>query len=299
MAAGPHSSPADQPFARPGFSPRLINAATFEQVWGGRHALKHRLQYNLEVARKDFLYVLKVLNLPRAHVTVLDVGFGNGMLLFTFAASCRLLGTELSPAAIHQAQVQARRRRYGDYLFVEPDDRILPFRLGACDLVIASHIVEHVADDLGLVREMLRVLKPGGHLILLLPLDASQAGQLSEAELINPAHLTAGHYHVRNYNLETLLHRLSSLPGEVVWTETDAQTWDWKCTLNPARQRLATASWLGYWLDRIIAVLINVPLALMPLTLLRALDRFWAGRGYRARQAIVVLRPLPNQEAEP
>jgi SAM-dependent methyltransferase len=268
---------------------RAVNAAAFERVWSGGHWLKQRLQFNLEVARKDFLHVVRVLGLPRRQATILDVGFGSGMLLFTFAPSYRLLGTELSPTAIRKVRQAARKRGYQECLFViPPANGTLPFRGGVCDVVIASHIVEHVADDIGLMREMLRVLKPGGRLVLLFPLDAQREEVLSEADLINPAHLAAGHYHVRNYNLATLLHRLQSLNGHVIFVESDAHAWDWKQTLDPWRQQLASTQ-PGHWLDRVIAAAINIPLSLLPRPLLRALDGLLVRRGYRARQAVLVL----------
>ncbi len=37
------------------------------------------------------------------------------------------------------------------------------------DFVIASHILEHVADPIGLLADIARVLRPGGHAIVLLP----------------------------------------------------------------------------------------------------------------------------------
>lgn len=60
--------------------------------------------------------------------------------------------------------------------FSEPDvvsdfdtDRLRSFADQSQDHVIASHMLEHVADPLGLLDDIHRVLRPGGVLILLLP----------------------------------------------------------------------------------------------------------------------------------
>ena len=45
----------------------------------------------------------------------------------------------------------------------------LPFRAGAFDLVVSQETVEHVADPFKAVREMARVLRPGGRIYLQLP----------------------------------------------------------------------------------------------------------------------------------
>jgi len=49
------------------------------------------------------------------------------------------------------------------------DARRLPFRAGAFDLVVSQETVEHVADPFEAVREMARVLRPGGWIYLQLP----------------------------------------------------------------------------------------------------------------------------------
>ena len=45
----------------------------------------------------------------------------------------------------------------------------LPFPNESFDLVTALDVVEHIDDDLGALREMKRVLKPGGQLLLTVP----------------------------------------------------------------------------------------------------------------------------------
>lgn len=60
--------------------------------------------------------------------------------------------------------------------FPEPDvvcdfdtERLSAFDDRSQDYVVASHIIEHVADPLGILCDMNRVLRPGGLLVLLLP----------------------------------------------------------------------------------------------------------------------------------
>jgi SAM-dependent methyltransferase len=45
----------------------------------------------------------------------------------------------------------------------------LPFRSGVADTVIATDVLEHLRDPLGLLQEVSRVLRPGGHAILTTP----------------------------------------------------------------------------------------------------------------------------------
>jgi SAM-dependent methyltransferase len=49
----------------------------------------------------------------------------------------------------------------------------LPYGDATFDLVLACDVIEHVADDLGVFRELTRVLKPAGVLIFSVPLHAA------------------------------------------------------------------------------------------------------------------------------
>jgi SAM-dependent methyltransferase len=60
--------------------------------------------------------------------------------------------------------------------FPEPDvvidfdvDGLARFAAGSLDFVVASHVLEHLADPLGFLVEMHRVLRPGGTAVVLLP----------------------------------------------------------------------------------------------------------------------------------
>jgi ubiquinone/menaquinone biosynthesis C-methylase UbiE len=45
----------------------------------------------------------------------------------------------------------------------------LPFKDGAFDAVICSEVLEHIQDNRKAVRELIRVLKPGGELVISVP----------------------------------------------------------------------------------------------------------------------------------
>jgi SAM-dependent methyltransferase len=51
----------------------------------------------------------------------------------------------------------------------------MPFANESIDLLIANHVLEHVADDLAALAEIVRVLKPGGLAILQTPYSAKLA----------------------------------------------------------------------------------------------------------------------------
>jgi ubiquinone/menaquinone biosynthesis C-methylase UbiE len=54
------------------------------------------------------------------------------------------------------------------------------------DCIICYHVLEHVADDLQAMKELFRVLKPGGWAILQSPVDMTQETTLEDSGIITP-----------------------------------------------------------------------------------------------------------------
>jgi len=69
----------------------------------------------------------------------------------------------------------------------------LPFAAQRFDLVVAFDVIEHVDDDRLACREICRVLKPGGHLLISVPLHAAHFSEFDT--LVG---------HARRYNVEEL-----------------------------------------------------------------------------------------------
>ncbi|MBE2179876.1 MAG: methyltransferase domain-containing protein [Chthoniobacterales bacterium] len=100
----------------------------------------------------------------------LDVGFGRGDFLRAFARlGLKVSGVDQSPSALQSCAD----------LDVHPccagSDR-LPFPDGSFDVVFHKSLLEHLDDPEPLMDETLRVLRPGGRLIALVPDWISQMG---------------------------------------------------------------------------------------------------------------------------
>jgi SAM-dependent methyltransferase len=94
----------------------------------------------------------------------------------------------------------------------------MPFDADSFDIVICSHVLEHVPDDLKAMREIRRLLRPGGAAMLLVPLALDGLGTDGDPSIVDPAEQERrfGQWdHVRLYGKDDFLARLTEAGFEV------------------------------------------------------------------------------------
>lgn len=97
---------------------------------------------------------------------VLDVGCGDGTYLLAAAErGARAVGVDHSERMLRAARSRARRRSASVEL-ARGDAAALPFPTGAFDVVFAVTVLTFSARPLPALRELSRVLAPGGRLVL-------------------------------------------------------------------------------------------------------------------------------------
>ena len=96
---------------------------------------------------------------------VLEIGTGTGrMLHLLLARGLRARGVEINPGLIAES-----RRWYGE-LPVQPVSGVaLPFGDSSFDLVLSFDVFEHIRDSDAHLREVSRVLRPGGRYLVQTP----------------------------------------------------------------------------------------------------------------------------------
>ncbi|WP_371673075.1 methyltransferase domain-containing protein [Streptomyces sp. NBC_00289] len=107
----------------------------------------------------------------RAGDRVLDAGCGTGRALPSLRAavgpSGMVIGADLTPAML-QAAVRAGRSRAGQLLLT--DVTALPLRQESLDAVFGAGLVSHLPRPAENLRELARVVRPGGTLALFHPI---------------------------------------------------------------------------------------------------------------------------------
>jgi demethylmenaquinone methyltransferase/2-methoxy-6-polyprenyl-1,4-benzoquinol methylase len=102
---------------------------------------------------------------------VLDLACGTGDLAFAAAARAvngRVLGVDASSAMIDLARARAKREAsHGNVDFQVGDISVLDVPSASVDAVTAGYALRNVPDYVRTVREIARVLKPGGVLLTL------------------------------------------------------------------------------------------------------------------------------------
>ncbi|MCI0452260.1 MAG: class I SAM-dependent methyltransferase [Candidatus Latescibacteria bacterium] len=110
-----------------------------------------------------------------------------GALAMYFRMKFDYYGTEFDPAKIAAGEDP---RAYADFQKLHYDDETF-------DFVVASDVFEHIRHDAEAMREVQRVLKTGGYLILTVPYDEQRAHTIQRVDTSGPTdvHLLPAHYH--------------------------------------------------------------------------------------------------------
>ena len=99
--------------------------------------------------------------------SVLEVGIGTGLNLPLYPATCRLTGIDLSQEMLDKAVERAQTLVMPDVNLKVMDATSMDFGDNEFDRALATYTISAVPDPVAVLREMRRVVKPGGILVIL------------------------------------------------------------------------------------------------------------------------------------
>lgn len=98
---------------------------------------------------------------------ILEVGVGTGINASLYPASCQVTGIDLSRSMLDKARERVAREGLHHVRLMEMDASCMTFADEAFDIVYAPYLVSVVPDPVQVAREMRRVCRKGGRIVIL------------------------------------------------------------------------------------------------------------------------------------
>ena len=202
---------------------------------------------------------------------VFDQGFGMGDMLFSFPRSSTICGTELSSSAVESAKEDAKRRGYQrvDLRVYVPGASYPDEWADRFDVLISSHVLEHMSDTKGALADLVRILKPGGTAFIIVPVNERPGEDLN---------------HFQVFTAKALCDALNAEGLEPVLCEESDRLWH---LLSPVGYRMQRRRSIAL---RCAPILENAVFSPLPYWMLRGIDGILGAFGMPPRQCFVWCR---------
>ncbi len=128
---------------------------------------------------------------------ILDVGCGSAWVAKKYSTDSKVVSVDIS---IKNTSEALRRYSNKNHAAVVADVFNLPFKPESFDTIIASEIIEHLANPALFIQNLLLLLKPDGKLIITTPYNEKIEYQLC----VHCNKPTPKHAHLHTFNLENI-----------------------------------------------------------------------------------------------
>jgi len=98
---------------------------------------------------------------------VLEVGVGTGINVDLYPTDCAVTGIDLSSSMLEKARERVARKGVRNVRLLQMDAANLKFADDSFDIVYAPYVISVVPDPVAVTREMRRVCRPGGRIVIL------------------------------------------------------------------------------------------------------------------------------------
>ena len=158
----------------------------------------------------DMVPSIEALARSRGHLRILDLGAGTGsakQFLDHAGIAADWTGVEIDP----QRATVCRRLGYHSILDQHDlEQESLPFADRSFDVVIASHILEHLVDDAAALADWYRLLTPGGRLLVGVPMHLGWVARIAGFRYQKRGRRSFGH--CQFYGMKSLRKLLADYP---------------------------------------------------------------------------------------
>jgi ubiquinone/menaquinone biosynthesis C-methylase UbiE len=171
---------------------------------------------------------------------VLDVATGGGHTALAFASIVRrVVACDLTEPMLAAARAHVRSRGGSSIEFVAGDAGVLPFRDESFDVVTCRTAAHHFADVAAAVRQIHRVLRPGGSLLLqdILGHDDTEASAfiLEVEKRRDPSHVRS--YRAVEWKAFLRAAGLTVIEDSVIWKLREWNEWTGRMRMTQEARR--------------------------------------------------------------
>jgi len=248
----------------------LPDSNTFYHEYYNKPAYWFRFRYDTQFKVKSALNALKKIKFNSEQKKIFEFGFGSGELIFKFKNVALIGGKEISSYAVDLATEKAKKKNLKSYfnLIREVPANYIPEI--KYNLIIASHVIEHIEDTDNFIEQITKIILPGGLLLLQFPLhekyeDPKHYHKFTTQQIEKI--MTKRKYSVEFKSENEFLYHIV----EDLYWENDIKRWN--------------------LVDNLKRIIFNILLAPLPWFILSKVDLLY-GRlfGKMPRQAIIILR---------
>lgn len=153
---------------------------------------------------------------------VLEIASGNGDLsVFLAKLGFYVTGIDISTTGVSQATNHAEKENVADRVrFLSMDATKLDFQDNTFDSIILPEVIEHVTSSRRYIEEAIRVLKPGGRIIISVP---------DTLEVPWPGH-------IRLFTKTTLWTEMEQYSDDIIWYDMSYKKW-LLCAFTPTKKQ--------------------------------------------------------------
>jgi ubiquinone/menaquinone biosynthesis C-methylase UbiE len=226
-----------------------------------------KIRYDTQYKKNTCLQILKKNDTKPIKNKILEIGFGCGETLLSFHKS-ELHGVEISKSAIDFVMKRAQKKKIKNIHLQINTKNFLPYPDNSFDLVIASHVIEHVEDPSTFADEINRVLSTNGYCLLLIPINEKYE---------DPNHL-------RKYTTNSLISFLREHNFSIIdYFENEF----FFHLVESFYNKKLNIKWKI--IGPIIVLIFNIPLSFLPYRAIIALENIFKWKNYLPRQSAILI----------